>query len=46
MGIRQDAFANAHCIPVEEVKPPQEQGLYPHPELFWGAREVREHAPH
>ncbi len=33
-GIRQDAFANAHRIPVEEIKPPQEQGHYLHPELF------------
>ena len=33
-GIRQDAYANAHRIPTEEVKPPQEQGRYLHPELF------------
>jgi len=33
-GIRQDAYANAYRIPVEEVKPPQEQGHYLHPELF------------
>jgi hypothetical protein len=33
-GIRQDAYANAHRIPLEEVKPPQEQGHYLHPELF------------
>jgi hypothetical protein len=33
-GIRQDAYANAHRIPVEEDKPPQEQGRYLHPELF------------
>jgi hypothetical protein len=33
-GIRQDAFANAHRIPVEEDKPQQEQGHYLHPELF------------
>ncbi|HEV2423849.1 MAG TPA: hypothetical protein VGZ29_03370 [Terriglobia bacterium] len=36
-GIRHDAFANAHRIPVEEEKPPREQGKYLHPELF-GAR--------
>jgi hypothetical protein len=33
-GIRQDAWANAHRIPVEVDKPPQEQGHYIHPELF------------
>jgi len=33
-GIRQDAWANAHRIPVEESKAPADQGLYLHPELF------------
>lgn len=33
-GIRQDAYANANRIPVEEVKPPAEQGYYLHPELY------------
>jgi hypothetical protein len=33
-GIRQDAYAKAFRIPVEEDKPPQEQGRYLHPELF------------
>ena len=33
-GIRQDAFANAHRIPVEENKPGAEKGTYLHPELF------------
>ena len=33
-GVRQDAYANAHRIPVEEVKPPGEQGHYLHPQLF------------
>ena len=33
-GIRQDAWANAHRIPVEEVKPEKERGSYLHPELF------------
>lgn len=33
-GIRQDAWANAHRIPVEEVKPAAERGTYLHPELF------------
>lgn len=30
-GIRQDAYANAHRIPVEEQKPADERGLYLHP---------------
>jgi hypothetical protein len=33
-GIRQDAWANAHRIQVEEVKSQQEKGSYLHPELF------------
>ena len=33
-GIRQDAYANAHRIPVEEDKPPQERGKYLHPKEF------------
>jgi hypothetical protein len=33
-GIRQDPWANAHRIPVEEMKRPQERGLYLHPELY------------
>jgi len=33
-GIRQDAYANAHRIPVEEEKQPSELGHYLHPELF------------
>jgi hypothetical protein len=33
-GIRQDPYANAHRIPVEEEKSPQEQGTYLHPELY------------
>lgn len=33
-GIRHDAFADAHRIPVEQVKPDKERGLYLHPELF------------
>jgi hypothetical protein len=33
-GIRQDAWANAHRIPVEEWKPGRERGTYLHPELF------------
>jgi hypothetical protein len=33
-GIRQDAWANAHRIPVEELKPAAERGTYLAPELF------------
>jgi hypothetical protein len=33
-GIRHDAYADAHRIPVEEDKPLPEQGRYLHPELF------------
>jgi hypothetical protein len=33
-GVRQDALAKAHPIPVEQDKPTQEQGYYRHPELY------------
>ena len=33
-GIRQDVYAKAHRISVEEVKPEKERGSYLHPELF------------
>jgi len=33
-GIRQDAFANANRIPVEELKEDKARGKYLHPELF------------
>jgi hypothetical protein len=33
-GIRQDAWANAHRIPVEEIKPAREQDTYLEPALF------------
>ncbi|MEW5979976.1 MAG: hypothetical protein AB1898_29620 [Acidobacteriota bacterium] len=33
-GIRQDAYANAHRIKVEEEKPASERGHYLHPEVF------------
>jgi hypothetical protein len=33
-GIRQDAWANAHRIPLEVDKAPADQGHYMHPELF------------
>jgi hypothetical protein len=39
-GIRQDAWANAHRIPVEEDKPELEQGYYLHPELYGHAEEM------
>jgi hypothetical protein len=39
-GVRQDAWANAHRIPVEVDKPANERGSYIHPELF-GARQER-----
>jgi hypothetical protein len=35
-GIRQDAWANAHRIPVEEQKPDKERGMYLYPELQAG----------
>jgi hypothetical protein len=33
-GIRKDAYANAHRIPVEEAKSEKERGYYRNPELF------------
>jgi trimeric autotransporter adhesin len=33
-GIRHDAYANAHRIPVTEDKPTAEQGTYLHPDVF------------
>jgi hypothetical protein len=39
-GVRHDAYANAHRIPVEEVKPPEEQGHYLHPQLFGPVEEM------
>jgi hypothetical protein len=33
-GIRHDAYANAHRIPVEELKPAAAMGTYLHPEAF------------
>ncbi len=38
-GIRKDAYANAHRIPVEQDKPEKERGHYLHPELFGHATE-------
>jgi hypothetical protein len=37
-GIRQDAWANAHRVPVEEEKPAEELGTYLAPEV-WGLPE-------
>jgi hypothetical protein len=37
-GIRQDPYANAHRIPVEEDKPVNEKGKYLHP-TEWGQPE-------
>ncbi len=38
-GIRHDAYANAHRIPVEELKLEKDRGLYLHPELYGAAAE-------
>jgi hypothetical protein len=38
-GIRQDAWANAHRIPVEQEKPQVERGFYLHPELYGAPQE-------
>jgi hypothetical protein len=43
-GIRQDAWANAHRIPVEVEKVEADRGLYLHPELF-GAPPEKSIAP-
>jgi hypothetical protein len=42
-GIRQDAWAKAHPLPVEEEKPAAEQGYYLNPELYGvsGERHIR-----
>lgn len=39
-GIRQDVWANAHRIPVEEPKSEEERGTYLHPELFGAPKEA------
>jgi hypothetical protein len=39
-GIRRDAYANAHRIPVEEDKPQAERGYYLHPEEFGQPEEL------
>lgn len=35
-GIRQDAWANAHRVPLEVEKKPADRGRYLHPDLFGG----------
>jgi hypothetical protein len=44
-GIRHDAYADAHRIPIEEGKKPEERGRYLHPELFGHAGEAPIGAP-
>jgi hypothetical protein len=39
-GVRQDAFAKAHPLVVEEAKNARERGFYLHPELY-GAPEAK-----
>ena len=38
-GVRQDAYAKAHPLQVEEEKSEKERGFYIHPELFGAPRE-------
>jgi trimeric autotransporter adhesin len=45
-GIRHDAWANAHRIPVEIAKPTNERGTYIHPELFGAPKEKSVAAVH
>src|SRR5579863_9924242 len=45
-GIRQDAWANAHRIPLEVEKGAAEQGHYLHPELFGHTGEPDIHELH
>jgi trimeric autotransporter adhesin len=40
-GIRQDAWANAHRVPVEADKPANERGYYLHPELFGASQDKK-----
>ena len=39
-GIRKDAFANKHRIPVEQEKPTAERGAYLHPEAYGKPEEM------
>ena len=45
-GTRQDAWANAHRIPVEQMKAAEDRGLYLHPELFGAPEETSIAASH
>lgn len=45
-GTRQDAWANAHRIPVEVDKPEDERGYYLHPDLFGAGPEKNIVAAH
>ncbi|HVG39893.1 MAG TPA: hypothetical protein VM870_11420, partial [Pyrinomonadaceae bacterium] len=46
-GVRQDAYAEKHRIPVEEEKPAAERGTYLHPEAFGQPAEKSvDHARH
>ncbi|MFZ1011598.1 MAG: hypothetical protein WAN65_32475 [Candidatus Sulfotelmatobacter sp.] len=45
-GTRQDAWADAHRIPVEVDKPENERGYYIHPELFGQGKEKDVMAAH
>jgi hypothetical protein len=38
-GIRQDAYAKAHRIPIEQEKPEKERGYYLHPDVFGQSEE-------
>jgi len=38
-GVRQDAYAKAHPLQVEQDKPERERGFYIHPELFGASEE-------
>ncbi len=42
-GIRQDAYAKAHRMPVEKDKTSEEKGKYIHPELFGQPEEMSVH---
>jgi hypothetical protein len=45
-GIRQDAWANANRIPVEEIKPDKERGTYLYPDLYGDVRDQLASARH
>jgi trimeric autotransporter adhesin len=45
-GVRHDAWADAHRIPVEELKEGKERGMYLHPELFGATMERSVAAAH